>query len=665
MDSLVELITEHQNWLVEHVQAYAQEQGFTRYKPTGENSCQPYISEISAAFVQYLHTYEEPPELHPEDPLEPDSANALGQKEARRYRYHGIALNVFLGLMKYYRRVYMELILQAGYGPEKIETYRKWVERFFDHLEISLNSEWLNLSEEDKLVELQTANQYLTQTNHKYRSIFENLQEPVILLNEQDQVEDFNSAAANLLGEAPLERYPDEQDPLCQVIIPWMEPVIKAYRANGQRESIFEKEISTPEGERLIRVELKPLPNEGENQKSVMVTLNDITDLMSAQENALQRLNQINSSNEIDQAITSFFDLRATLALLLDRVVKQLEVDAADILLVNPENSALECPAWKGFRLPPMRRFNDASDMLANRVIREKNLVSFRFSDVANRNNFKNPDSSVLLSEGFAIYYGVPLLSKGVLRGVLEVFKRSIIYPDPLWLDLLETLARQAAIAIENTQLFEELQKKNQALSYAYHATIEGWSRTLDLHDHGLEGHSNRLADLCTQMAQTLGINSGELDAIRWGALLHDIGQLFIPHAILTKPDVLTVEERSSMQRHTEYARDFLSSISFLRSAADIPYAHHERWNGAGYPRGLLGKSIPLSARIFAVADVWDSMLSARPYRPAFSTGQTLAYLREQSGILFETALVDTFIQIVNKNKNRTIFMNNPLVEAK
>lgn len=184
---------------------------------------------------------------------------------------------------------------------------------------------------------------------------------------------------------------------------------------------------------------------------------------------------------------------------------------------------------------------------------------------------------------------------------------------------------------------------------HAYDSTIEGWAHALDLKDEETEEHSRRVTELTLHIAGKMGIKEEELAHVRRGALLHDIGKMGIPDSILLKPGKLTEEEWEIMRKHPVYAFDMLSSIDFLRPALEIPYCHHEKWDGSGYPRGLKGEQIPLAARIFAVVDVYDALTSDRPYRKAWTRERTLEHIRKLSGTHFEPKIVDVFMkEIVN-----------------
>lgn len=193
----------------------------------------------------------------------------------------------------------------------------------------------------------------------------------------------------------------------------------------------------------------------------------------------------------------------------------------------------------------------------------------------------------------------------------------------------------------------EKLQEAHTHLLEAYEATIEGWSRAMDLRDRETEGHSQRVTALTVKMAKMFGMSDEELVHIRRGALLHDMGKLGIPDAILQKPDKLTDEEWQIMRKHPQFAYDMLYPIEYLRAAVDIPYCHHEKWDGSGYPRGLKGEQIPVGARLFAVVDVWDALTSDRPYRAAWSEEEALKYIRAQSGTHFDPQGVDLFFEVM------------------
>ena len=180
-------------------------------------------------------------------------------------------------------------------------------------------------------------------------------------------------------------------------------------------------------------------------------------------------------------------------------------------------------------------------------------------------------------------------------------------------------------------------------IEHAYESTLEGWIRALDLRDGETVGHSRRVVELTVALSAIFGISAEELVHIRRGALLHDIGKMALPDSVLLKPGPLDANEREQMHLHPWYAYQMLSGVDFLRPALDIPYGHHERWDGSGYPRGLRGEQTPFSARMFAVIDVWDALRSDRPYRSGWSAGRVIEHIRELSGTHFEPVVVEAF----------------------
>jgi PAS domain S-box-containing protein/putative nucleotidyltransferase with HDIG domain len=368
----------------------------------------------------------------------------------------------------------------------------------------------------------------------------------------------------------------------------------------------------------------------------------DITERKLAEIQIRQQIERLSALRKIDQAISASFDLNVTLDILISQVISQLQVDAADVLLVDSTGQMLEYATGRGFRTRAVEtarvRVDDSRAMRARGLIQVENLE---------HKSDKRLLTPLGASENFVSYVSIPLIVKGRNKGVLEVFHRSSLQPYPEWLDFLNTLAGQAGIAIENTTLFENLERSNRDLFHAYDATIEGWSRALDLRDKETEGHTLRVTEMTIKLAHVFGFTEEELLYIRWGALLHDIGKMGVPDHILLKPESLTEEEWIIMRKHAQYAYDLLKPIGFLSRALDIPYCHHEKWDGTGYPRGLKGEEIPLAARLFMVVDVWDALSSDRPYRPAWSEQKVLAYIREQSAKHFDPQVVEAFLKMI------------------
>jgi PAS domain S-box-containing protein/putative nucleotidyltransferase with HDIG domain len=372
--------------------------------------------------------------------------------------------------------------------------------------------------------------------------------------------------------------------------------------------------------------------------RQVVVMFTDISEIKCAEERVQRHLEHLTALVEIDRAINFSFDLNISLTTLLTHVIVQLGVDAADVLLFNTTARALEYVAGRGFHTKAIEHAHQPfGEGYAGRAALERTIV--HIPDLAKEHD-TYLRGILLAGEKFVSYHGVPLIAKGQVVGVLEVFHRSRLKRDAEWLDFLKALASQAAIAIDNATLFDNLQRSNRELAQAYDATIEGWSRALELRDNETEGHTQRVAVLTVKLARLFGLSDAELVQVRWGALLHDIGKMAIPDGILLKHDTLTEAEWVVMKKHTVSAYEMLSPIRYLRAALDIPYAHHEKWDGSGYPLGLKGEQIPLVARIFAVVDVWDALRSDRLYRTSWSVAKVRKHLRSLAGTHFDPRVV-------------------------
>ncbi|MBI4730651.1 MAG: GAF domain-containing protein [Chloroflexi bacterium] len=352
-----------------------------------------------------------------------------------------------------------------------------------------------------------------------------------------------------------------------------------------------------------------------------------------------KRLHYLSALHNIDAAISASVDLRVTLSIILENITKELNVDAAALLLMNAYSKTLEYTASRGFRARIIEGMRiRLGEGLAGQAAIQRRMIGLTDADQGNLDLFGD--------EKFTAQFAVPLIAKGQVQGVLQVFHRSALEPDLEWTSFLNTLAGQAAIAMDNARLFEDLQRSNLELTLAYDATIQGWSQAMELRDKETQGHTNRVTELTMRLAREIGLSDAETVHLRRGVLLHDIGKMGVPDAILLKPGSLTEEEWEIMRMHPVYAFEMLSGIPYLHQALDVPYCHHEKWDGSGYPRGLKEEQIPISARLFAVVDVYDAVTSDRPYRSAWTREQALEYLREQSGKHFDPQVVEVFLKM-------------------
>jgi len=374
----------------------------------------------------------------------------------------------------------------------------------------------------------------------------------------------------------------------------------------------------------------------------------DVTKYKETEIRTQAQLQQLSALRSIDMGIASGLDLNLLLSMLLDHVLTLLCVDSAAILLLGEESNLLKFAAGKGFHTNILQHTHlKLGEGCGGLAALERKMV--HIPDLT-ENRMQFDKSPLFSSENFIAYYGVPLLAKGRVLGVLELFHRSHLDPGSDWLNFLNIISGQAAIAVDSAMMYRELQHSNIELSLAYNATIDGWSRTLDLRDRETEEHTRRVTDITLRLAALMGIDDSELIHIRRGAILHDIGKVAVPDHILFKPGPLTNEEWKTMRKHPGHAVELLSPITYLAPAIPIPHWHHEKWDGSGYPDRLGGEDIPLHARLFALADVYDALTSNRPYRSAWSKQDTVDYIESQSGAHFDPNLVPEFLNLVNQN---------------
>jgi HD-GYP domain-containing protein (c-di-GMP phosphodiesterase class II) len=449
-------------------------------------------------------------------------------------------------------------------------------------------------------------------------------------------VKQARSSRGKLLGNTMMEVFPGiETTTMFSTLKRCMED-----RTSAQLENRF----IFPDGDTgWFLLKMEPVP------EGVFILSIDITEQKRAELEAIGSLQRVQALREIDLAILSTADLPLALNTVLDKVSNLLDVDAADILLVDSDLASLRYAAGCGFKGSDIERsclgFGEG---YAGRAASGRQTVILP--------DLRQPSppfarADLIAGEGFHSAVFVPLIAKGQPMGVLEAYHRSAFTPDQRWLDYLDTLAGQAAIAIESGRLFHNLLQTNLDLVQAYDTTIEGWSRALDLRDRETEGHTQRVAQMTVALARRAGIPEAEIVHIRRGALLHDIGKMGVPDRILLKPDQLTEEEWTVMRQHPVFAFELLHPIEYLRPALEIPHYHHERWDGTGYPEGLEGEEIPLAARLFAVVDVWDAITHDRPYRPSWSVAEAKRHIGEDAGKHFDPRAVELFMALLDQSE--------------
>jgi len=508
--------------------------------------------------------------------------------------------------------------------------------------------------------QVQIRTRELRRSENQYRLLVDNATEGVIV-SCGDQFVFANSRAAEIFG------YPVKEligMPVKDSIFPGdTEMVLDRYqrRLNGEDVvSLYPFRILTRSGEtRWVHVHSVRI--EWEGQPATLDMFTDTTEIRRADDQIQQQLKHMAALRAVDMAITASMDLPLTLRVLLEQVSAQLSVDAVSVLLLESDSQQLVYAAGQGFRTNAVRevRLSLGRGYSGQVAVQRKVLRVDDFS--IHREGIFPP--KWIKAERFVAYIGVPLITKGEVQGVLEIFQRTQLTTDPAWMNFLESIANQAAIAIDNSRLLKDLQTANTELTMAYDATIEGWARALELRDGETEGHSHRVAGLTVALASHMGLRGEDLLHIRRGSLLHDIGKMAIPDSILKKQANLTDSDWEIMRKHPSYSVEMLSSIDFLRPALNIPQSHHEWWDGSGYPHHLKGEEIPLPARIFAVVDVWDALIYNRRYRKGWKRDKVIAHLKSLSGKQFDPRVVTEFLNFI-ENHDEGLADGEPLPEG-
>lgn len=488
----------------------------------------------------------------------------------------------------------------------------------------------------------------LAMSEARFRLLAENALDVIFRIKFRPSIrfEYISPALTAITGFSPEEVYEDPNVVLVPLAesIPSFKTFLQMIKINTKPDLVFP--FTTKDNRRIMlemrgRVTLDER-NQPENLDAI---IRDITERIVTETKLQNRMQKLKSLHTIDTAINSSFDISFTYLILLEQVVALVKNSAAAIILFEPNPSVRTVAATSGFITPETLLHPQLlNDPLPVKAALERKAVSFS-DDMILRSEF--PLHVLFKNEDINGYSGFPLIVKGAVKGVLELFKRGEEQVDEETSSFLETIAQSAAIAMESTQNFEKLQRTNKELIQAYDDTLLGWVNFLDLRDKETEGHTLRAQDITLLLCTEFGYSLDELSDIRRGVLLHDIGKVGVPDAILNKPGPLTPEERLVIQKHPEFAYQMLYPIAYLRPALDIPYCHHEKWDGTGYPRGLKGEEIPLSARIFAIVDVFDALMSDRPYRKAWKLHEVVDHIRKGAGTHFDPSIVEKCLDLL------------------
>jgi response regulator RpfG family c-di-GMP phosphodiesterase len=329
-------------------------------------------------------------------------------------------------------------------------------------------------------------------------------------------------------------------------------------------------------------------------------------------------------------------------------------------ILVLDDNSdvveSVQLLLHRDFRVLGATRVRDALRLLDEEdvqvIMTDQRMPEMSGVEFLTRVRGRNAEAVRLL---FTAYADIPSVVSAVNLGEVHRYIAKPWDPEEL-LAMIRQAAERYDLLAERKRLLTELQAKNRALeeanaelAEAYDSTLEGWSRALELRDQETDGHTRRVTEMTLFLARAMGMSGDELIHVRRGALLHDIGKMAIPDGILLKAGPLSEKEWSVMRHHPTYAHDLLAPIRYLWPAMDIPYCHHERWDGTGYPRGLKGEEIPLAARIFAVVDAWDALRSDRPYHRALPEAEVRSQLRALAGTQFDPKVVEAFLRVLGE----------------
>ncbi len=362
-----------------------------------------------------------------------------------------------------------------------------------------------------------------------------------------------------------------------------------------------------------------------------------------AQETAEEWLKRLSLLDILNEYFAAGQNMHEAMQKIIHIIKETLRADSICLHIKNPDGSMM-VRNREGFNSHLSESALPHDEKNVEIAAREKRIV-FE-PDLRTSAGFSPQFSAFIEQEGFITQYCIPVVLANEVRGVMTLYFRSRFEPDQTWLAFGQAAAYQIGIVLQMQNIIEALNKAYRDLEAANESIIEGLSSALEFRDEETEGHTVRVTELFMNFASHFVRDENELRKMRIGSLLHDIGKIGIPDAVLNKPGPLTPEERIIIQQHPLISKEILSRIPSLYDCIDIPLYHHEKFDGSGYPFGLKAESIPLAARIFAIIDVYDALVSDRPYRKAWPKEKALEYIREHRGTHFDPDIAMKFVDV-------------------
>jgi PAS domain S-box-containing protein len=490
------------------------------------------------------------------------------------------------------------------------------------------------------ITERKKAEERIEQSERKYRELFKGNKDGILIYTTPENglfspFREVNDAVPAMLGYSPAEML--TLTPLD------LEPIISDDQLNARLEELENREmidfqtVFRCKSGQHINVEVSSQKIIYDGKRAFMNIIHDITDRR-------QREHELQAIATLSSALRTAPGLKEMLPVISNEIVNLVNCDCETIEIIDPQtgDAVVEVAYGMWEKLVGQRQKSGTGMNAVISATRQPFLTANLEKD---SRAFYHPWARY----GIIGCVGVPMIAQEKLIGFIWIGRKSEISKNEI--RLISAVTDIAANAIYRSALHEQTRKTAADLAEAYETTLEGWAQALELREHETAGHCKRVIKYTVTLAKTLGFTGNDLVNIKRGASLHDIGKMGIPDNILLKKGPLTQKEWAVMRRHPVYAQKLLSRIPYLIPAIDIPYYHHEKWDGTGYPKGLKGEQIPLSARLFSVIDVWDALSSNRPYRKAWPQDQVIKYLKDQSGFQFDPEVVDAFLKLINKEK--------------